>query len=82
MDTDLKIIISKQGFEVQNIKKNIHGNRCEPGVAMEDKVYLDTYYKHQPRNVVVDEILAKINAQGLQITRWTLAKNQQLMKPI
>jgi hypothetical protein len=34
------------------------------------------YYKHQPRNVVVDETLGKIKAQGLQIVEWTLIENQ------
>jgi hypothetical protein len=38
------------------------------------------YYKHQPRSVVMDEIPAKIKAQGLQIARWMLVENQQLMK--
>jgi hypothetical protein len=52
---------------VQNIEKRIHGNRYEPKVALKDKVYLDTYYKHQPRSVVVDEIIVKTKAQGLQI---------------
>ncbi len=28
----------------------------------------------------MDEIPAKIKAQGLQIARWTLVENQQLMK--
>ncbi len=65
MDTDVKTIISKQGSEVQSIEKKILGNRYEPEVAMEDKVYLYMYYKHQPRNVVMDEIPTKIKAQGL-----------------
>jgi len=38
------------------------------------------YYKHQPRIIAVDETLVKIKAHELQITRWTLIKNQQLMK--
>jgi len=38
------------------------------------------YYTHQPQNVVMDKILAKIKAQELQITGWTLTKDQQLMK--
>jgi hypothetical protein len=42
---------------------------------MEDKVYLETYYKHQPRSVVVDETLANIKAQGLHIGGWMLIKN-------
>jgi len=80
MDTYVKTIISKQGFEVHSIEKKIPSNRYEPEVVLEDKVYLDTYYKHQPKSVVVDEILATIKAQGLQIARWTLDENQQLMK--
>ncbi len=80
IDTDVKTIISKQGFEVQSIKKKIHGYKYELEVALEDKVYLNMYYKHQPRSVVMDEIPAKIKAQGLQIARWTLVENQQLMK--
>ncbi len=38
------------------------------------------YYKHQPRSVVVDEILAIIKAHGLQIAKWMLIKYEQLMK--
>jgi hypothetical protein len=58
----VKKSISDQGSEVQNTKKKILGNRYEPKVALEDKVYLKTYYKHQPRSVVVDETLANIEA--------------------
>jgi hypothetical protein len=43
-------------------------------------VYLETYYRHQLRSVVVDETLANIKAHGLQIIGWTLIKDQQLMK--
>jgi hypothetical protein len=43
-------------------------------------VYLETYYNHQPKSVVVDETLAKIKAHELQIARWTLIEDQQLMK--
>jgi hypothetical protein len=32
---------------------------------MDDKVYLETYYNHQPRSVVVDETAVKIKAQEL-----------------
>jgi hypothetical protein len=46
-------------------KEEKHGNKYEPEVALEDKVYLDLYYKHQPRSVVVDEIIVKTKAQGL-----------------
>jgi hypothetical protein len=80
MDTNVKTSISKHEFGVQSTKKKITANRYEPKVALEDKVYLKTYYNHQPGSVVVDEILAKIKTQELQITRWTLTKDQQLMK--
>ncbi len=43
-------------------------------------VYPKTYYKHQLDSVIVDETLAKIKAQWLQIVGWTLIENQQLMK--
>jgi len=43
-------------------------NRYEPRVVLEDKVYLKTYYKHQLRNVQIDETPAKVKAQELQIT--------------
>jgi hypothetical protein len=38
------------------------------------------YYNHQPRSVVVDETLAKIKAQELQIPGLMLTKDQQLVK--
>jgi hypothetical protein len=38
------------------------------------------YYKHQPRNVIVDETPVNIKTQGLQIVGWTLIEDQQLMK--
>jgi hypothetical protein len=60
MDIDVKISISKQGSKVQNIDKKILGNKYEPKIALEDKVYPKTYYIHQPRSVIVDETLAKI----------------------
>jgi hypothetical protein len=41
------------------------GNIYELEVTLEDKVYLEMYYKHQPRSVVVDETLAKIKAHEL-----------------
>ncbi len=43
-------------------------------------MYLEMYYEHQLGNVVVDETPTKIKVQGLQIARWTLTKDQQLMK--
>jgi hypothetical protein len=65
MDTYVKTSILEQGFEMYNIEKKIPGNRYEPEVALEDKVYLKTYYRHQPRSVVMDETPTKIKAQGL-----------------
>jgi len=43
-------------------------------------VYLETYYNHQLRNVVVDETPTKIKTHELQIVGWTLIKYQQSMK--
>ncbi len=43
-------------------------------------MYLKTYYNHQPKNVAMDENLAKIKAHELQIVGWMLIKDQQLMK--
>ncbi len=80
MDIDVKTNISAHGFGVQNIEKKIPSNKYEPQVALEDKVYRETYYRHQPRSVTMDETLVKIKAQDLQIPRWMLTKNQQLMK--
>jgi hypothetical protein len=76
----VKTNISKQGSEVQSTNKKIHGNKYEPKVAIKDKVYPETYYKHQLKNVVVDETPTNIKAYGLQIVGWMLTENQQLMK--
>ncbi len=76
MDTNVKTSIYEQGFEVQSTKKKIPGNRYELKVTLEDKVYLETYYRHQPGSVVVDETLINNKAQGMQIARWTLIENQ------
>ncbi len=43
-------------------------------------MYLKMYYNHQPRSVVVDETLAKIKTQELQILGSMLIKDQQLVK--
>jgi hypothetical protein len=43
-------------------------NRYEPRVVLGDKMYLKTYYKHQLRNVQIDETPTKVKAQELQIT--------------
>jgi hypothetical protein len=45
-----------------------------------DKVHIRTYYNHQPRNVAMDETSTKIKTQKLQIARWVLTEDQQLMK--
>jgi len=47
---------------------------------VDDKVYLDTYYRHQPKSLLVNETLAKIKTHGLHVAGWTLIKDQQLMK--
>ncbi len=60
MDTYVKTSISEQGYEVQKIEKKIHGNKYELEVALEDKVYPETYYKHQPWTFIMDETLIKI----------------------
>jgi hypothetical protein len=65
MDTDVKTIILEQGFKVRSIEKKIPCNRLEPEVALEDKVYVKTYYIYQLGSVVMDETLTKIKAQGL-----------------
>jgi hypothetical protein len=80
MDTNVKTSISKHGYEVQSIEKKILGNIYEPKIILEEKVYPETYYGHQLGNVVVDEIPTNIKAHGLQITKWTLIEDQQLMK--
>jgi hypothetical protein len=46
MDTNVKMNISEQGSEVQGTKKKILGNKYEPKVALEDKVYVEMYNKH------------------------------------
>jgi hypothetical protein len=61
MDTNVKISILKQEFEVHNIKK-IAGNIYELEVVLEDKVYLEMYYNHQLGSVVMDETPTKIKA--------------------
>ncbi len=65
MDKDVDTSISKHGFKVQSIKKKIPSNKYEPKIAMEDKVYMAMYYRHQLGSVVVDETPANIKAHGL-----------------
>jgi hypothetical protein len=62
MDTDVKKSILEHGSKVQSTKKKILGNKYEPKIALEDKVYPKTYYKHQPRSDEVDETRANIKA--------------------
>ncbi len=80
MDTNVKTSNLKLKSRVQVIEQKTINNRYELEVALEDKVYPETYYNHQPNNVVVDETPAKIKAQELQIVGWMLPKSQQLMK--
>ncbi len=46
MDIDVKNNISKQGFGVHSIKKNIPSNRYESEVALKDEVYPKICYNH------------------------------------
>ncbi len=75
MDIDMNTSILEQGFGVHSTKKKLFGNRYEPKVVLEDKVYPRTYYKHQLGNVAMHETPAKIKAQELQIARWMLIEN-------
>jgi hypothetical protein len=49
-------------------------NRFDPIVILKDKIYLN--YKHQLRNVQIDETLTKVKAQELYIASWTLIEEQ------
>ncbi len=80
MDTNVNNSNLKQKSGVQIVEQKTINNIYELEVALEDKVYPETYYNHQPNNVVVYETPAKIKAQELQIVGWMLLKNQQLMK--
>jgi len=51
-------------------------NRYELEVALDDKMYPKTYYKHYLGSVAVDETLAKIKTKELHIIRWTLTEDQ------
>jgi hypothetical protein len=61
----VKTNILEWEFRVQSRKKKIVSNRYEPKVALEDKVYPETYYSHQPRSVIVDKIPTKIETHEL-----------------
>jgi hypothetical protein len=62
MDINMNISILEHGFEVQSTKKKVPNIKYEPKVVLEDKVYPEMYYRHQPRSVAEDETLAKIKA--------------------
>jgi hypothetical protein len=62
MDTNVQTNTSTQKSREQSIEKKIANNIYEPKVALEDKVYLETYYSHQPGSVAMDETLTKIKA--------------------
>jgi hypothetical protein len=62
MNTNVKISISKHEFGVHNTEKKIFGNKYETKISLKDKVHLETYHNHQPRNVVVNETPTKIKA--------------------
>ncbi len=80
MDIRYKTNNSELKIGLQITKQKTTNNRYEPKVTLEDKVYLDTYYNHQPWSVAVDKTPTKIKARELHITTWMLTKNQQLMK--
>jgi hypothetical protein len=45
-------------------------------ISLEEKVYLETYYHHSQTNMEMNETPTKIQVHNLQITRWTLIKEQ------
>ncbi len=63
MDASVKTSNVELKSRIQIIEQKTNGNKYEPKVALEDKVYPKTYYSHQLRSVVVDETLEKIKAQ-------------------
>jgi hypothetical protein len=60
--TSLRLSLRPQGSKVQSTYKKIPGNRYELKVTLKDKVYPKMSYKHQLKNVVVDETPTKIKA--------------------
>jgi hypothetical protein len=65
MDTSGKNSILELNYGVHNIKKKITRYRYELEVALDDKVYLEMYYNHQPWSVAVDETPSKIKTHEL-----------------
>ncbi len=43
-------------------------------VSLEDKVYPETNYHHSQDDIQVDETLAKIHVQNIQIVGWILTE--------
>ncbi len=80
MDTNVRTNNSKLNSRVEITKLKTTNNKYELEVALEDKVYHETYYNHQLRNVAMDEIPTKIKAHESQIVGWMLIEDQQLMK--
>ncbi len=67
---------TKEGIIVPTIEIENIGNRHEPIVALENKVYPKTYYNHTQGNVKVDETPKKVKAQELNVVGWTLINEQ------
>ncbi len=65
MDTSVKTSNSELKSGVQITKQKKISNKYELEVVLEDKVYIETYYSHQPRNVAMDETPTKIKAHEL-----------------
>jgi len=80
MDTNVRTNNSKLNSRLEITKLKTTNNKYELEVALEDKVYHETYYNHQLRNVAMDEIPTKIKAHESQIVGWMLIEDQQLMK--
>ncbi len=80
MDTSDKTSNSKLKSRVQIIEQKKISNKYELEVALKDKVHLETYYNHQLENVIMDKTPTKIKVEELQIARWMLIEDQQLMK--
>jgi hypothetical protein len=57
MDTNAK---TSKSMLKSITKQKTTSNKYEPKVALEDKVYFEMYYNHQPRSVAMDETPTKI----------------------
>ncbi len=76
--TNIIVLIVKTEANHIGSLKTIVEKKLE--VALENKVYIETYYQHKLSQVQIDETLVKVKVQELQIAKWTLTKNQQLLK--